>query len=118
MDIIRIISSERNNAKLQIISPDPACNPYLAFALIINAGLDGVEAREELCAPSVGSSKLSLPSSLEAALSLAEKSEFIKSIIPERLFKDYISYKQKEVELSKSSDEIKSATDSKYFEIL
>ena len=118
MDIIRVISSERDNAKLQIISPDPACNPYLAFALIINAGLDGVEAREELPAPSVGMSKLALPSSLESAINLAEKSEFIKSIIPEKLFESYISHKRQELELSKRSDEIKLATDHKYFEIL
>lgn len=118
MDIIRVISSERDNAKLQIISPDPACNPYLAFALIINAGLDGVEAREELCAPSLGLSKVSLPSSLEAALSIAKESEFIKSVIPKKLFESYINLKQQEVELSKSSDEIKSTTNNKYFEIL
>lgn len=118
MDIIRVISSERDNAKLQLISPDPACNPYLAFALIINAGLDGVEAREELPAPSVGMSKLALPSSLESAINLAEKSEFIKSIIPEKLFESYICHKRQELELSKRSDEIKLATDHKYFEIL
>lgn len=118
IDIIRVISSERENAKLQIISPDPACNPYLAFALIINAGLDGVEAREELCAPSVGLSKLSLPSSLEAAIALAEESEFIKSVIPEKLLESYLSHRLQELELSKSSDEIKLATDHKYFEIL
>lgn len=118
MDIIRVISSERDNAKLQIISPDPSCNPYLAFALIINAGLDGVEAREELCAPSAGLSEISLPSSLEAAISAARKSEFIKSVIPEKLFESYIKYKQQEVELSKSSDEMKSTTNNKYFEIL
>ncbi len=118
MDIIRVISSERDNAKLQVISPDPACNPYLAFALIINAGLDGVEAREELPAPSVGMSKLALPSSLESAINLAEKSEFIKSIIPEKLFESYICHKRQELELSKRSDEIKLATDHKYFEIL
>lgn len=33
MDIIRVISSERDNAKLQVISPDPACNPYLCLCV-------------------------------------------------------------------------------------
>ena len=63
-------------------------------------------------------SKLALPSSLESAINLAEKSEFIKSIIPEKLFESYISHKRQELELSKRSDEIKLATDHKYFEIL
>lgn len=117
-DIIRVISSERNNAKLQVISPDPACNPYLAFALIINAGLDGVENREEPPAPTVGTSKAALPSSLEMAINAAEQSEFISSVVPKRLFESYIIHKRQELELSKSSDEIKLSTDHKYFEIL
>ena len=116
--LIRVPAASGEYRRFELRSPDCTANPYLAFALIINAGLDGVEAREELPAPSVGMSKLALPSSLESAINLAEKSEFIKSIIPEKLFESYICHKRQELELSKRSDEIKLATDHKYFEIL
>mgnify|MGYP000127436368 FL=1 len=48
--LIRIpASGEYRRAELR--SPDPSCNPYLAFALLIYAGLDGVRAASSLPAP-------------------------------------------------------------------
>ena len=37
--------------RIELRSPDPACNPYLAFAVIMAAGLDGVENKYPLPAP-------------------------------------------------------------------
>lgn len=118
-DVLRVVSSEHDNARLQLASPDPACNPYLAFALIINAGLDGVEERTELCAASAGESKgTALPNSLESAVAAASESEFIRSIIPEKLFESYIGHKMNEISLSTQDNETRATADDKYFEII
>lgn len=117
-DALRVVSSERDKAKLQLTSPDPACNPYLAFALIINAGLDGVEERTELCAPSVGNTeKLALPDTLADAVSIAKDSEFVKSVLPKKLFESYIGHKIKEISLNTQEEEARAADD-RYFKII
>ncbi len=118
-EALRVVSSERDNAKLQLTSPDPACNPYLAFSLIINAGLDGVEEREELCAPSAGEMRNGfLPDTLAAAVDAARNSDFVKDVIPEILFESYISHKINEVSLCERDNETRCRVDEKYFKIL
>ena len=46
--LIRIPAATGEYSRAELRSPDPACNPYLAFALLIYAGLDGIERRAEL----------------------------------------------------------------------
>ena len=63
-------------------SPDPACNPYLAFAVLIEAGLDGVSRGLEppaLREPRAEVTDVpSLPETLWEAAQLAEHSEVVK----------------------------------------
>jgi hypothetical protein len=40
-----------DNCRMELRSPDPACNPYLAIGLILAAGLDGIEQRMVLQPP-------------------------------------------------------------------
>ena len=47
--LIRIPASEPQHRRAELRSPDPICNPYLAFALIIKAGLDGIKNNLPLC---------------------------------------------------------------------
>lgn len=47
--LIRIPAAEGEYRRAELRSPDPACNPYLAFALIIYAGLDGI--RQDMALP-------------------------------------------------------------------
>ena len=49
--LVRIPAVEGDNCRMELRSPDPACNPYLAIGLILAAGLDGLEHRMQLCAP-------------------------------------------------------------------
>ena len=80
-----------------VISPDPTANPYLAFALLIHAGLDGVEAyragsmtdptqdgRFEVGADPKASypEERLLPTTLTEAERLAAESEFVRRILP------------------------------------
>jgi len=40
--LIRIPAAEAEYCRMELRSPDPSCNPYLAFALVIQAGLEGI----------------------------------------------------------------------------
>ena len=92
---------------MELRSPDPACNPYLVFALLIHAGLDGIEQQKKLSAPCntnlfetadyIRENAIqALPENLGEALALAEKSTFIRRVLPVPLFNRYISQKQAE----------------------
>ncbi|MDR0303064.1 MAG: glutamine synthetase family protein [Treponema sp.] len=104
--LIRIPSALPENVRMELRSPDPSANPYLAFSLIIAAGLDGIENNIKL-PPAVDAdlykadtgitkSLEQLPDSLDAAIALAENSKFVKSVIGEELTAKYIEIKKAE----------------------
>ena len=80
-------------------SPDPTLNPYIAFTLLIRAGLDGYRRRAELTPPSeinfftADDKTLSgfdkLPSSVSEARDLAAESDFVKACLPEVVVQAY-----------------------------
>ncbi len=90
--LVRIPAAKGEYRRMELRSPDPTVNPYVAFTLLIAAALDGIE--NKLVPPeavdhnlyTVGpevTSKLSLlPQSYEQAKELAIKSEFIRNSIP------------------------------------
>ncbi len=91
--LIRIPAAKKEYSRIELRSPDPCANPYIAYALIIYAGLDGV--KRKLKAPNPVNIDLynapsditdglkGLPDTLEKARKEALNSEFIKSILPE-----------------------------------
>lgn len=97
--LIRIPAATGEYVRAELRSPDPEANPYLTFALIINAALEGIENKMELPeatdvdlfnVPSDNVKGLRrLPSSLEEAKSIARESDFIGSIIPKSILTDY-----------------------------
>ncbi len=90
--------------------PDPACNPYLTFAVILHAGLNGIEKKYELPEPldknlyelSDEEKKKagieSLPGSLGEAVSITENSEFVRETLGDHIFTRFIELKKKEWE--------------------
>ncbi|MDR3293799.1 MAG: glutamine synthetase family protein [Clostridiales bacterium] len=93
------INNEKDFCHMVLRSPDPVCNTYLAFALVLNAGLDGIEQKTEIIPPydaalSGQKDAKKLPASIEEAIALAEKSEFIGRVIPEKVFRKYIEVKK------------------------
>lgn len=89
--LVRIPAAKGEYARMELRSPDPAANPYLAFALLIHAGLDGVEKNlplspevtTDLFAKNADTAMLqALPGSLEEALEAAKKSAFFASVLP------------------------------------
>lgn len=80
--LIRISNAVGESPSIEVRSADATCNPYIVFKLILSAGFEGIKNREELAPESETSKKL--PSSLEEAYNLAEKSDFIKSVLSEK----------------------------------
>lgn len=95
--LIRIPASPVANRRMELRSPDAAANPYLAFALVMRAGLDGV--RRGLTPPPSCDKNLldvsedvraqypALPDSLSAARRLMAESAFMQEILPQHLLK-------------------------------
>jgi len=90
--------------------PDPACNPYLAFAAMLAAGLDGIEKQRELPEPieedifamSIGERQRrgieSLPGSLAEAIAETERSDLVRQALGEHIFEKFIANKKIEWE--------------------
>lgn len=97
---IRIPATKSKNIRLELRSPDPCCNPYLAFALIIYAGLDGIErnlkAPEEVnvnlyqAKDDITSQLKAIPDSIRKASNITRESEFIAEYIPEKIIEVYL----------------------------
>ena len=77
---------------MELRTPDPACNPYLAFALIVAAAMEGVSEDANLQKPLTVTG--ALPGSLDEAIALAEQSEFVRGVRGE-ILDEYISEKKK-----------------------
>ena len=97
--LIRIPAAEGEYRRLELRSPDPSANPYLAFALVVYAGLDGL-TRGLTPPPPTNVNILAasdtrvkgieqLPRTLGAAVSAAAGSEFIRRYIPEPVLAAY-----------------------------
>ena len=92
--------------RIEFRAPDPACNPYLAFAVMLAAGLKGVENEYELLDPIEEdiyemSAKekdergiLTLPGNLYEAILEVEKSELVKEALGEHIFNKFLENKK------------------------
>ncbi|MBN1188723.1 MAG: glutamine synthetase [Dehalococcoidales bacterium] len=110
-DLVRVPGYEpgRESAtRFEIRSPDPACNPYLCFSVLLAAGLQGIEEGLEPPAPAEGNvyhmseeqrEKLgigTLPASLLEAIGVMEKSELVRKTLGEHTFNSFVANKKKE----------------------
>ncbi len=106
--LIRIPSARGKSTRVELRSPDPTCNPYLAFAMILAAGLDGIENAlvppaptdknifEMTAAERVASGIDSLPGSLEAALAVMKDDVLVRETLGEHVFSKFIEAKENE----------------------
>jgi glutamine synthetase len=110
-DLIRVPEYRPGREKatrIEFRSPDPACNPYLCFSVMLAAGLDGIEnglkppdpieenvyemTTEEREKRGIGT----LPASLLEAIQLTEKSELVKKALGDHVFGSFIENKKRE----------------------
>ena len=101
-------SAPAGTTGIELRSPDPACNPYLCFAGILQAGLEGVEKGYELPDPMeenlyhLGPDELAargieqLPETLGEAVELAAESELVLRTLGEHAFRRFIDLKRQE----------------------
>ncbi|OIJ14661.1 type I glutamate--ammonia ligase [Anaerobacillus alkalilacustris] len=106
--LIRIPATRGAGTRVEIRCPDPSANPYLAFALIASAGLDGVnnklvtpeEVTDDIFSMTSEELKMReidhLPSSLEFALNAFEEGDIGKATLGEHVFGEYVELKRKE----------------------
>lgn len=125
--LIRIPAATGEKTRVELRSPDSAMNPYIAFSLIIGAGLYGIENSIKL--PEAINENLytasdeilknidKLPESLEEALNIAKNSSFIKDIIGEEVLEKYIELKENEIRENLNADD-KEKIKRKYFEYI
>ncbi|MGD9935501.1 MAG: glutamine synthetase family protein, partial [Dehalococcoidia bacterium] len=112
-DLIRVPDYKAGrdvNTRIEYRSPDPACNPYLAFAVMLAAGLDGI-ANERPLPPPVEENVFEmaqadrdarglemLPGSLIDAIEEAEATPFLRSALGDHVFESLIENKRIEWE--------------------
>jgi len=92
--------------RIEIRSPDPACNPYLTFAVMLRAGLDGIEKKMELMPASDNNiyemtekerkdaNILALPDSLSKAVHYMEKDELVRDALGDHIFEQFMRNKK------------------------
>ena len=101
-------AAESESTRLELRCPDPSCNPYLAFAVMLAAGLDGIrrelpvsEATEEniylLDKPNYSSQEI-LPTSLNEALKAMEKDDVVRDALGTHTHEVFINAKRLEWE--------------------
>lgn len=110
-DLIRVPAykpGREHSTRVEYRSPDPACNPYLAFAVMLAAGLTGIREKYALPNPveqnvyemtdaqrkELGIERL--PEDLHEAILLAEKSELLKTTLGDHVFGKLIENKREE----------------------
>ena len=96
--------------RAELRCPDPSCNPYLAFAVMLAAGLEGIEKKYKTpdpVEPNIYKMEMSerehrglvaLPGNLYAAIAEAEKSTLVKETLGEHIFTRFLINKKKEWE--------------------
>jgi len=108
--LIRIPAKRGPSTRIEVRHPDPSANPYLAIAVLLKAGLDGIKKKlqppppvykniyalspEELAREGIGV----LPSSLEEALAELEKDEVIKEALGPHIYERFMLAKRLECE--------------------
>ena len=110
---------------MELRSPDPSLNPYLAFALVISAGLEGIEKKLTLPpaenhdpSEETASNSELLPQDLCQSVEIAERSEFVKAVLGQDAFTRYMSIKSEEASAFRKSQNKREFFREKYFKII
>jgi glutamine synthetase len=109
--LIRVPAGREQSTRIELRSPDPSCNPYLAFALMIRAGLDGIKNRimppestrknifQLSPAERLSEGITDLPSNLKQALDAMVQDPFIRETLGDHIFQHYLDAKSIEWEV-------------------
>jgi glutamine synthetase len=130
-DLIRIPlykPGKEKETRVEYRSPDPACNPYLAFAVMLAAGLEGMMKKYPLRDPTERNvyemtqeerkkNKIdSLPGNLYEAIQVTEESQLVRQALGEDLFYKFIG--NKKIEWDRYRAQVTDYELNEYFSIL
>lgn len=116
--LIRIPVSRGIGTRVELRHPDPSCNPYLALAIMLKSGLDGIKNKIEPPSPIdcniynmtneelLNDSVEKLPSSLEEALNDLKNDGLVIDALGKHIFKNYL--KAKTIEWQEYNKEVHS----------
>lgn len=94
---VRVPALPGSPGRMEVRTPDPACNPYFAMALLLEAGLEGI--RKELPLPLAGEQgPRRLPDTMGKALELARQSDFLPKVLPEAVVETFLCHKERQWE--------------------
>lgn len=123
--LIRVPAARNQATRLELRNPDPSCNPYLALAVMLSSGLDGIKNKIEppnaIDKNIYGMSELdlknsnidSLPKNLIDAINELMKDEIIKDTLGEHVFNNFV--KAKKIEWADYMSTVHSWEINKYF---
>ena len=108
--LVRVPASRGAGTRVELRSPDPSCNPYLAFAVVLAAGLDGIKRQLTVCPPTecniydmspaerAAANIASLPGSLRQAVRAMQEDSLIMDTLGTHIATYYCQNKLTEYE--------------------
>jgi glutamine synthetase len=106
--LVRVPATRGTGTRIELRMPDPSCNPYLALAVMLRSGLDGIDKKIDPGPPiNKNIYKMShrerrhlrideLPGNLNEALDELEKNALIKETLGDHLFEHFVAAKREE----------------------
>jgi glutamine synthetase len=106
--LVRVPAARGTATRIELRMPDPSCNPYLALAVVLRAGLDGIEKNIDP-GPPINKNIFTmshrerrhlriddLPGNLNEALDELEKDDLVRETLGEHLFEHFVAAKREE----------------------
>ncbi|MFT8887297.1 MAG: type I glutamate--ammonia ligase [Ethanoligenens sp.] len=106
--LVRIPAKKNEHARIELLSPDATCNPYLSLAALLGAGLEGIEKKilpppelkvniQDMTLHEIQAAGLErLPASLGEALTALEQDTLLQEILGKHAFNSYLKTKRAE----------------------
>jgi glutamine synthetase len=106
--LVRVPAARGEATRIEVRMPDPSCNPYLALAVMLRAGLDGIDQKIDPGAPvNKNIYKMShrerrhlrideLPGNLSDALDELEKDDLVRETLGDHIFTHFVEAKREE----------------------
>jgi glutamine synthetase len=106
--LMRIPAARGLGTRVEVRCPDPTCNPYLAFAMMLNSGLDGVRNNlpapppvdlnifEMTAAEKVAANIPHMPASLREAIDELKNNPIARETLGDHIYEKYVGYKEQE----------------------
>lgn len=103
--LIRIPAKRGAGTRMELRSPDPSCNPYLAFAVMLKAGLDGINNKImppasvdknifKMTEMELGDENIeSLPANLKEAIDCLKEDNVVRSVLSDHIYERYVEAK-------------------------